>query len=94
MRGGQVVKRKRDNADNPTGRANSNPILDTREYVVEFDDGEVTELTANTIAESMYAMCDEEGNQVLIFKEISDYRRSTTALQRCEQSFLDGKGKT
>ena len=29
--------------------------------------GDVSELTANTIAESMYAMCDEDGHQILIF---------------------------
>ena len=35
----QVVARKRDANGNPIGKANSNPILDTREYIVEFEDG-------------------------------------------------------
>jgi hypothetical protein len=26
---------------NPTGKSNPNPILDTREYEIEFDDGSV-----------------------------------------------------
>ena len=30
---------------------------------MEFDDGDVTELTANLIAESMYVQCDPDGNQ-------------------------------
>ena len=32
------------------GRANKNPILDTRTYEVEFPDGRVSEYTANVIA--------------------------------------------
>ena len=38
MAQGRVTKRLRNNDGNPVGRANANPILDTREYVVEFDD--------------------------------------------------------
>ena len=36
---GQVVTRKRDASGNLVGKANSNPILDMREYVVEFEGG-------------------------------------------------------
>ena len=56
---GRVTERKRDHEGNVIGRSNANPILDTREYEVKFEDGDVTELTANAIAESMYAMCDK-----------------------------------
>ena len=42
------------------GCANYNSLHDTRQYVVKFDSGEVTELTANVIAKSMYSMCDKE----------------------------------
>jgi hypothetical protein len=51
----RVTARKRDADGNPKGRANLNPILDTREYTVTFDDGDVTDLTSNLIAESIYA---------------------------------------
>ena len=54
----RVTERKRDHEGNVIGRSNANPILDTREYEVKFEDGDVNELTANAIAESMYAMCD------------------------------------
>ena len=37
---GRVLKRLRDNDDNVICRANENPILDTKGYVVEFEDGE------------------------------------------------------
>ena len=52
------------------GCENDNPIRDTRQYVVKFESGEVTELTANVIAQSMYSMCDEDGYQVLLFDAI------------------------
>ena len=47
---GRVLKRAHDNDENVIGRANKNPILDTRGYVVEFENGEQAELAANTIA--------------------------------------------
>ena len=52
---GEVVRRKRDVDVNPIGRENQNPILDNRQYEVEFTDDEVTELTDNVIAKQMYA---------------------------------------
>jgi hypothetical protein len=55
---GHVTARKRDREGNPVGHANDNPILDTRSYIVNFDDGDQTELTANMIAESLYSQCD------------------------------------
>jgi hypothetical protein len=51
---GRVTARKRNRNGNTIGRANDNPILDTRSYIVDFDDGDQTELTANKIAESLY----------------------------------------
>ena len=47
---GRVTERKRDHKGNAIGRYNANPILDTQEYEVKFEDGDVTELTANAIA--------------------------------------------
>ena len=46
-----VVEQKCDTEGNVLGRANDNPICDTFQYVVKFDSGEVTELTANVIAQ-------------------------------------------
>lgn len=85
---GRVAKRKRDDDDNPVGRANANPILDTREYVVEFEDGEVTELTANVIAQSMYAECDPDGNMYVLLDNIIDYRKTDAAISLQDQKFV------
>jgi hypothetical protein len=54
--------RKRDRDGNPDGLADSNPILDTRSYIIDFDDGDQTELTANLIAESLFSQCDPDRN--------------------------------
>ena len=63
---GRVTGRKRDADGNPMGRSNPNPILDTRVYEVVFDDGDVTSLTANMIAQAMYAQCDSDGYQYML----------------------------
>ena len=62
MAQGRVRKRARDNNSNPIGRANENPILDSREYVVEFKYVTEAELDSNDIAQSMYAQCDPDGH--------------------------------
>ena len=47
----RVIERKRDANGKPVGRANESPFLDSRHYLVDFEDSEVTELTANIMAE-------------------------------------------
>jgi hypothetical protein len=53
-----ITSRKRDKDGNPVGLANTNPILDTREYRFTFNNGDETVLNANLIAEEMYAQCN------------------------------------
>ena len=72
MARGKAKRRKRDANGNLIGRANTNPILDSRLHEVEFVDGEVTELTANMIADAMFAQCDEEGNEHVLLDEMVD----------------------
>jgi hypothetical protein len=79
MTKGCVKSRKRDAAGNPIGRAAANPILDTREYNVEFEDGDEAALNANLIAEAMYAQCDPNGNQYVLLDSLVDHRRLDTA---------------
>ena len=80
MTRGRVTAQKRDADGNPKGRANSNPILDTHEYTVTFDDGDMTDLTANLIAESMYAQCDPDGNQYVLLDSLIDHQCLDMAL--------------
>lgn len=71
---GTVKRQKRDADGNVVGRANANPILDTRVYEVEFSDSHVAEFSTNVIAENIYAMVDNEGYETSIFKAIIDHR--------------------
>jgi hypothetical protein len=80
MTRGRVIAQTRDADGNPKGRANSNPILDTCDCTGTFDNGDVTNLTANLIAESMYAQCDRDGNQYVLLDSLQDHQRLDTAL--------------
>ena len=63
----RVAKRLKDANRMPIGTADDNPLLDTRMYEVEYLDGECASLSANHIAENLFAQVDDEGNrQVLI----------------------------
>ena len=73
---------------NFTGRTNDNPVLDTREYWVEFDYGEVSELTENVISESMYAAYNDYGNAYLMMESIVDYRKIDKALSVSSQKMV------
>ena len=70
------------------GLTNPNPILDSLQYIVEFEDSTEAELTVNAIAQSMYAQCDHDGNQYLMLDSIFDFLQSTTALCYAEQNFV------
>ena len=52
---------KGDDGENK-GVNHKNPILDTSEYLVEFQDGTTKELTENLIPESISSNVDQEGH--------------------------------
>jgi hypothetical protein len=87
---GKVVARKRDADGVAKGRANANPILDTRVYQVEFADGSSAEYAANVIAEAIYAQVDDEGRHHLVLEDVIDYRKSTDAC-RVEDMWITSK---
>jgi hypothetical protein len=71
---GRVIKRAKGENGQPLGARNANPILDTRMYTVQLSDGSHCELSANIIAENLYAQVNEQGHQQLIFREIFGHR--------------------
>lgn len=81
---GTVKRQKRDQDGNLIGRANSNTLLDTAIYEVEFDSGEVEAYHANQIAEAVYAEVDMDGNKHFIVKEIVDYKKEPYAVPASE----------
>ena len=89
---GRVIGWKRDTYGKLTVRANTNPILDSREYQAEFSDGEVSELTANGITKYMYASCDDEVNGYLLMDSLVEYRKNDKAMSVADQrSVLYGR---
>ena len=74
----KVTKRLRDENGNPIGRAHDNPILDTRVYEIEYIDGTTAALSANAIAENLFAQVDDEGNRYVLFDSIIDHRTDGT----------------
>jgi hypothetical protein len=77
-----VKSRKRDADGSPIGQRHNNPILDTRQYEVEFPDGATDVFTANTIAESMYSQVDGDGHSFLLMSEITDHKSDGTAVSK------------
>jgi hypothetical protein len=78
----KVIGRKRDSDGNPVGVGNTNPLLDTRVYEVEFPDGHTDAYAANIIAENIYSQVDAEGNQFLLLAEIVDHRKDASAIEK------------
>jgi hypothetical protein len=78
----KVIGRKRNADGHPVGKRNANPILDSREYEVEFPDGATDVFTANLIAENLYSQVDAEGNSYSILEEIIDHKSDGTAVSK------------
>ena len=85
MATGHVVVRSQDTNVNVMGSSHTNPILNTKRYQVEFEGGEVTELTTNVLAESMYSQCNAEGNESLLLDVLVDYQKDNKAISLSDQ---------
>jgi hypothetical protein len=83
-----VISRKRNADGNTVGWAHDWPILDTRTYDVEFNDGTIAKLRANKIAECMYAQCDPRGNQYVLLDCFVDFDKSLTAISLADQNIV------
>jgi hypothetical protein len=87
----KVTDCKWDTDGNPVGIADSNPILDTRVYTVEFPDGTEKEYSANIIAESLYSEVDQDGRQFQLIDEIIDHSSDASAVSR-DDMYVDKDG--
>ena len=61
--------------------ANTDPILDTRMYDVEFPNGEVSEYSANVIAENMFTQCDMERKQFAMLSSLANHKKDGHAVE-------------
>ena len=78
-----IVKRQKvDENGFQVGMYHNNPLLDTRAYEVEFNNGTIEILTANIIAKNLLAQVDEEGHRQLLLDEIINHHTDTTAIRK------------
>ena len=77
----KFVKQMKDNEGNSIGMSNKNPILDTGVYEIEFQNGFLKPVAANTIAKSLFAQVDQEGRRHNIFDMIIDIRKTDKAVK-------------
>ena len=77
----------------PIGTYNTNPLLDTRKYLVRFKSGEEDELMANAVAENIYSQCDPQGRQFQLMEDIIEFWTNGDALTDDEESTVLLKGK-
>ena len=71
---GTVLKRARTNSGAAVGTKHSDPLFDTRMYVLLMADGTKRELQHKIIAESMFSQADSEGRQYMLLAEITDHK--------------------
>ena len=82
-----MVKRRAIGSDgNPVGRKHTNPLLDTRQFEVEFINGTVEVLKANVIAENLLDQVDDEGHRQLMMDAIIDHRKNNDVMKTVERS--------
>ena len=87
-----VRERVRDEEGKPVGIANSNPLLDSRKYQVEFADEHSEELTANEIAENLIAQVDEEGRRQMMLGVIMDHRILPDDIPQSQGTYVNSYG--
>jgi hypothetical protein len=85
-----VTSRKRDANGALIGRANANPLLDTRVYEVQFSDGASSEYSANVIAENIFATVDDDGYECVLLDEIIDHRCDPAIAITIDDSWITG----
>ena len=88
----KVKFRKRDSEGNLIGRAAANPIQDTREYVVEFEDGSEGQYSANIISQNMISRIDSDGNQEPLLKQLVGHRKKRHAIPK-DKAYITVGGK-
>ena len=86
----KVTKRLKDENGLPIGTANDNPLLNTRKYEVEYQDGYRASLAANQNAMCMFVQVDDECNMHVLFDCTMDSRTDGKEV-KFENSYIKSK---
>ena len=89
-----VKRRKTDTEGESIGKRHNNPLLDSREYEVEFIDGSVETITANVITENLLSQVDDEGHCQMLLHDILDHRKLSNALSDEDAAYTTKYGST
>eukprot|EP00978_Attheya_sp_CCMP212_P008877 scaffold20848_cov68-Attheya_sp.AAC.1 len=90
----KVTKRAKDDISNPMGKAHDNPLLDSRQYEVQFHNGDTEVLTANIIAENLLSQVDDEGRRQMMLDKIIDHRILESAIPKSKGTYETQRGLT
>ena len=77
-----MIRQPNDEYGVPIGQAHRNPILDTREFEVDLENGETEKILDNQIAAKLYSQLDNEGREILQFKGIIYRKKYGYALKK------------
>ena len=90
-----VVKRREIGEDGtPLGTHNSNILIDTSMYEVEFENGDMETLAANVIAKNLLSQVDEQGHRHLMLDEIIDHMVKADAIPMSKGTYQTVHGTT
>ena len=81
----RVMKRRINTDGNEIGTYDSNPLLNSIIYEVEFPDGTVRDYGANVIAENLYSQLDEDGHRQQVLDCILEHSKDETAVPKAEK---------
>ena len=76
-----VKRRVRNDDGTVVGTNHQNPLMDTREYELEYNNGTHNRYFANVIEDNLYSHINLKGLHLLVLEEISDHRNDGTALE-------------
>ena len=88
----RVTKRLKGPDGNPIGVANNNPILDTRLYEVEYQDGHRAAFSANLIAENILSQVDHDGHRQMMMAEIIGHRTDGNEIKEGKDKVRSSNG--
>ena len=90
---GKVIGFSVDKDGNVLGKQHNNPILDTCLYDVQFLDGSIEKLAANSISVNLYASVDKYGHRHSAVRQIVGHRHNTDAILKDEAFVIDQAGR-
>ena len=64
----------RDENGNLVGTAHDNPLVDSRMYKIEYEDGYRVPVATNVIVENLFNQVNEDGYKVMVLDEIIGHR--------------------